>query len=915
MEEIPRFKQPPKQETLTVEDMAPRSPGAEAIWLNVRKPDCDECELGVNQPYRVAKTVCLTGNGPVPCRGMIVGDGPGPTEDALQRPFVGDAGVYLDNLLLDVGVQPEEVYRTNATKCLPPRENKDDRVGQAIKPCKRYLLEEIERVKPEVILVMGNPALRSLTGLSGVMKKRGMEFYDEKLKAWIIVTLHPAGVLMAPHHHAELYSDLQKFARRLRGEVEQQKEPEVVTCNTVREVEQALAELKDERVVTVDLETQGFDHFRPESKIWCLALSANPNKSFLIPLEHPESPFVNGPELGDEEYSHKLAKRKRSEAGQNIRDWLTRPWEEVARPELHEVWDLLRDFISTHRMNGHNLKFDVIWLARRGVEALIWFCTMMSAHLLNENREMNLESLSMTQLGVSGWGKRKVKFVPPDALSIMGPYCGKDSAYDHALYLQDREKLRESPELGRLFGQISMPAVRVFKKSELCGIWLDQVRARDRLKLAREARSAVEKELKGWLPQEFHQKAQELEEIGKSIYNSPDFLSGWLFSEAPGGLGLKPLRRTKKGFCTDKHDLGILKDQHEAVAGILEFRKREKTVEFFESWLAGIDPDGWVHPSFNLVGAVTGRKSSGFHTVPREDTRAGLRSIFGAPEGWTFIEADFSQIELKIAAWLANEPTMLAIFRNGGDIHLYTAGLVTGKLYALQDEMGLGELTIAELSAIPEFNERLKDLVTKEERRAAKAVNFGFLYGMGAAKFRTYALESYGVELTSQECEDFRNTYFITYSGLVPWHEQQRRKVRRPPYEVVSPIGRIRRLPMILSSDWEVQGRAERQAINSPVQGMAPDLVQLAVNVLVEEFGDWSDAKFVGEVHDSALFIVRTSTLAKWLPRIKQVMEHPPIEELFGLAVPVPLTVDLAIGSHWGECSEEAAEEYLRKVA
>ena len=835
---------------------------------------------------------------------MIVGEGPGPTEDRLERSLVGEAGEYLANLLSDVGIQVDEVYMTDAVKCLTPQQDRDDWVTKAVKPCKPYLLEEIKRVKPEVILVMGNAALQSLTGMRGVAKKRGMEFYDEALEAWIIVTLHPSGVLRFPSKHSELFADLRKFARRLHGdETNGISRPEVVTCNTVAEVEQALAELADERVVTVDLETQGFDHFRPERKIWCLALSASLTKAFLIPLEHPESPFIKGPDIGDEVYSHKLAKRKRSEAGAAIRMWMTRPWEELAKPELHEVWALLRDFMSTHRMNGHNVKFDAIWLARRGVDAWLWFCTMMSAHLLNENREMNLESLSMTELGVQGWGKRKVQFMPPDAMEVIGPYCGADAAYDHGLYLRDREKLKENPELARLYSEVSMPAVRVFKRSELGGIWLDQGQAHDRLKQAEEERSNVEQRLEQWLPLEFHDRARELSAEGKSIYNSPDFLRQWLFSPAPGGLGLRSGRHTKKGFSTDEHELLRLKDHHEAVGEILEFRAKKKTVEFFESWLGAVDSEGYVHPSTNLAGTVTGRKSSGFHTVPREETRAGCRSIFGAPEGWTFVECDFSQIELRIAAWLANEPTMLAIFRNGGDIHLYTAALVTGKLYALQDEMELGQLPIAELSAIPEFNSRLKEAVTKEERRAAKAVNFGFLYGMGAPKFKDYALESYGVELTMAECEQFRDAYFITYAGLVPWHEQQRRTVRQR-YEVVSPIGRVRRLPMIMSSDWEVQGKAERQAINSPVQGMAPDLVQLAVTVLCEEFGDWSEARFLGEVHDSALFMIRTEVLEKWLPRIKHIMEHPPIEELFRLEVPVPLEVDISIGKRWGECEE-----------
>lgn len=898
--------------------MEPRSSGAELVWREVRDPQCDRCGLGVGGTGRVAQTVCLTGSGRLPALGVVVGEGPGPREDVLERPFVGTAGAYLQNVLLDCGVELEDLFFTNATKCLPPQENKDDWVAQAVKPCQPYLVEELRRARPRAVLLCGNAALQSVTGMRGILRKRGLEYRDEELDAYVVATLHPSAVLRVPAHHSSFFADVMKFARRLRGEAPLPR-PEVTVCRTVAEVRDALDSLRG-APFTADLETQGLGWWRPHSKIWCVGLSNDPKKAFLVPLEHPESPFVEGPDVGEEVYSYGLAtrKRKEDEVGPQVREWLARPWQEVARPELHEVWKTLRGGLSGAQVNGHNFKYDSLWLTLRDVDAEVWFDTILAAHILDENRELNLESLCTSELGLSGWGKGSRHFDPPDALDVLGPYCGADAAYDHALYLKLRERLNEDAALNRVYNRVARPASRVFRNAERHGIWLDRERAVGRLAKWRVEREKIDKKLLRQIPTASRPQADALLVKGKSPFASVDFLNMWLFAPAPDGLGLPPLRRVKdkKGrprYSTDEETLAGLAGRHPAVDLMLERRAAEKTCEFFESWLDAADGEGYVHPSFNLTGTVTGRKSSGFHTVPRESTRAGLRSIFGAPEGWVFVEGDFSQIELRVAAWLADEPTMLAVFRNGGDIHLYTAGLVTGKLTEVQQELGLKNLSVAELSAVPEFNRRLAGRVTKEERRKAKAVNFGFLYGMGAQKFQIYARESYDAELTMTECEQFRGSYFETYDRLPAWHREQSEKVRKY-QEVPSEIGRRRRLPMVVSEDWGIQHKAERQAINAPVQGLVPDLVQLSVNELVEEF-DPAEARFLGEVHDAALFMIRADSLTRWLPRIKEVLEHPPVERYFNVTVPVPLEVDLSVGRYWGETSEEEAKRILGLAA
>jgi DNA polymerase-1 len=191
------------------------------------------------------------------------------------------------------------------------------------------------------------------------------------------------------------------------------------------------------------------------------------------------------------------------------------------------------------------------------------------------------------------------------------------------------------------------------------------------------------------------------------------------------------------------------------------------------------------------------------------------------------------------------------------------------------------------------------DRVTKEERKKAKAVNFGFLYGMGAAKFVEYARDNYDVAVTMEEAEDFRDDFFRAYPALRPWHERQRRLVRN--YKrVQSPIGRVRHLPDVDSPDKMVQGEAERQAINSPVQSLASDLMLLSMTIFDKLMPD-DEAFMVGTVHDALLFEIREDKVKKWVPVIRQVMEGLPLKKKFGCVLDVPIKVDITVGQHWGE--------------
>lgn len=258
------------------------------------------------------------------------------------------------------------------------------------------------------------------------------------------------------------------------------------------------------------------------------------------------------------------------------------------------------------------------------------------------------------------------------------------------------------------------------------------------------------------------------------------------------------------------------------------------------------------------------------------------RRIFIPPEGYYVLEADLSQAELRIAADMANDRVMLEIYRTGGDIHTATACIALG-------------VTMAQFKQLPKSEQ-------KDWRSKAKAINFGFLYGMGWRKFIGYAKTQYGVVFTEDEAQRIREAFFDTYSALPRWHMAMREFARRNGY-VRSYSGRVRHLPMIDSEDQGVQSEAERQAINSPVQEFASSLGIMAMGRLSEEIDPQYLAP-IAFVHD-AIYCYVPYKYAGWGAKVlKEYMQTNPLEEWFNLRLKCPIIADVSIGLNLGDTYE-----------
>jgi uracil-DNA glycosylase family 4 len=790
---------------------------------------CTRCEL-----HEYTERVCVGGSGNYKSRIMLIGEAPGANEAETGRVFSGRAGQLLDLKLSEAGLDRDEVYVTNVVKCRPPDNRKPERPEW--EACRKYLEREVRAVRPRFVLLLGNAALQTVARKSGITKQRGVRL-DVKDPTWrgaqVMATIHPAYVLRNPGQDSVFSEDIRRFARLIRGDfqVVPVGAKYVGDVPALRRLKAYLLSLPSGTVVAYDVENRSRPWHEAEWAIVCLGLSVTGGASYVVPLGHPESPF-------------------------------RRRWKDVLRylkPAL-ERKDL--------KYTGQNAKHDNQQLAGAQVFMDHSFDIMLAAHLLDENRPKNLGFLSQAYLGADvykGTVDLKPDKIMSEPLKKIMVYNATDTGYTRQLYNKLRAELLEEPRLTRLFAKLLMPGSSVLQQVEWRGMYVNQDRLWDRMLVlqdeVKEQREVLD---------EFNPKGSKFSRDGEFNYNSTQQLGRWLFSsEKRGGLGLSPLEQTKTGNNSTKEAVLLHYLEHPAVAALLRYRTLQlKWLNtYLVPWSVGLDARSRIHTTYKIYGTVTGRLSGDLQQVPRD---MFIRGIIGARPGWRFVQADYSQIELRIAAHVAQERRMMRAYLTGEDLHMLTAMNLAGKS---------------------------KDQVDKEERKKAKAVNFGFLYGMYPKKFQKYAFENYDMRVSMGEAELAREKYFEEFPDLIKWHDRQRRLANQN-HRVSSPIGRIRHLPDILSNDRGVRMEAERQAINSPVQSCASDFMLFSM-IKLAPLLDSREAAMVGTLHDGIFFEVREEKLDYYVPRIKEVMENLPLKKTFGLDFSVPIVADVSWGQHW----------------
>lgn len=524
----------------------------------------------------------------------------------------------------------------------------------------------------------------------------------------------------------------------------------------------------------------------------------------------------------------------------------------MSKPESVKKFKSICDKLREHKLRliFQGGKFDTLFLEfKYKVRLPIHDDTLLMGTAYDLAGEHGLKAMAQKYLGVPNWDiptREKTK-----GSKKVIPYLKKDVRYTWEVFCYLTSHM--SSEHMHIYRKLLKPAYLMYRDVERNGAYIDQ----EMLKAVIKKYKAIEEEKLAVLNRQY-----------KINWNSSQQLQDVLFNKER-----MPVIKKSPKTGAPSADAGTL---HRLAAKgytlptqILEYKDANTFNKMFLSrWPADSAYDGRVHPTFGLTNVKTGRTSCSnpnLQQVPRERS---IREIYRAPKGRKFFEADYSQLELRIAADYANEPTMLDIYRNNGDIHTETALLLTnGKP------------------------------PTKEQRGRAKAVNFGFLYGMLANKFIEYAFDSYGVVFTREEAEHFRMLYFQKYSRLLQWHKEMEQTCEMLG-GVANKFGRFRRLPDIYSQNkWERLG-AVRRAINTPVQGTGSDILIGAATQLHNELKG-EDVMIVGTVHDSILGEFNEEDEEWVVPYIRKVMSHPAVMDEFGVELKVPLECDIGVGP-WG---------------
>ncbi len=581
-----------------------------------------------------------------------------------------------------------------------------------------------------------------------------------------------------------------------------------------------LKKIESAQLTAVDTETTGLDALAAE--LVGISLSVTPGEACYIPLAHRN---------GETQLDRNLVLSR-------MRSWLES---------------------SSHAKVGQNLKYDSHIFANYGITlGGIQFDTLLESYVLESHLPHNMDSLAERHLGVKtiryeevcGKGVHQIGFDQVD-LKIATDYAAEDADITLRLHLELWPQIQASPGLLYVYQQIEMPAMRVLGIMERNGIRIDSAL------LAKQGQQVGKRLLE--LEGEIHKLAGQPFNI-----QSPKQIAEILF----GQLELPVIKKTPSGApSTDEEVLQKLAEDYPLPARILDYRSLAKLMStYIEKLPRMADPKtGRVHTNFSQATAVTGRLASSdpnLQNIPvRTEEGRRIREAFIPADGCKLLSADYSQIELRIMAHIAEDENLLEAFNTGKDVHQATA---------------------AEIFGVP------LDDVSSEQRRYAKVINFGLIYGMSAFGLAG----NLGIERSA--AQNYIAKYFDRYPGVAQYMERTRVEARENGY-VETVFGRRLWLPEIKGSNGPRRQGAERAAINAPMQGTAADLIKLAM-IAVENWLEKEQLKtrMLLQVHDELVFDVP-------LDEIDLLKEKLPGLMCTVADLKVPLLVSIGIGDNWEE--------------
>jgi len=591
-------------------------------------------------------------------------------------------------------------------------------------------------------------------------------------------------------------------------------ERDYVTVLDRKTLDRALAAVRGASVVSIDTETTSAEPVR--ASLVGVSLGVGGGRAFYIPLAH-----------------------RGLDAPRQLR------WDEVRGP--------LAAALEGKPLLAQNAKYDLVVLWRHGLYLRIGDDTMIASYLLDpEAQSHGLRALAKLYLGYEVLsfdeviGKRQKEGAFADLpVDIASRYSCEDADVTHRL--RDVLLPKLDPSLLSLYRDVEMPLVPILARMESVGVRVDPKRLGA---LSAELGSSMQR------------TAGEIFAAAGTEFNirSPRQLADVLF----GRLGLRTVKNTKTGPSTDSEVLEELAAEHEVPGKVLAYRSFQKLKDtYLDALPALVNPKtGRIHCSFNQTVTATGRLSSSqpnLQNIPiRTPVGRMIREAFCAADGRTLISADYSQIELRVLAYLSGDRTLLRAFENGEDVHARTASEVFG-------------VDIAR--------------VTPDQRRAAKTINFGIVYGMGAFRLA----REMGIKRA--EAQEYIDSYFARIPGVRRYLDSVIEKARAEG-TVRTITGRVRFVPNLGSRNPQTRQGAERIATNTPIQGSAADIMKTAMIRLDGTVGGKADLLL--QVHDELVFEADAAEADALAEEIRKTMES-------AVTLSVPLKVDVGTGKTWAD--------------
>lgn len=581
----------------------------------------------------------------------------------------------------------------------------------------------------------------------------------------------------------------------------------------------------------------------------------------------------------------------------------------------HDKW-LSRANLPRYKWIMHNGLFDRLMLkAMWGMDCKLYGDTMALQYLLDPDEPKSLEDISLKYLELPAYKDVDYHNILDEPFEKVADMNAEDVRRTYNCYRPLADLINADKALSRIYQWIIMPSIEELINTTIKGIPVDRDRFDPLLEWYTEEVAKKRADLedftapprddkypKGWpKPSKWRVNDKVDKETGEilepgmgkwdgTVFNpaSPTQVRHILFDQwdLPILEWTKPPKDAKPDWepspSTNADVLLLLEtyhtegDQQEWLKRLREFRKANKVLtSYLMSWPGLWDANGWLHPRYKVLHVVTGRLSSDSPNIQNVPATTEFRRLFGGVPGMTWIKADYSQIELRIAAELSGEQLMLKAFEEGEDLHRLTARLVLG------DD-------------------------SDQARKGGKVLNFGLLYGAGPRTLQRIARSQYDVFLTEDEAKYQHAEFFRNYPGLKSWHKQQERQLERTGI-ARSPLGRIRYLPNA-RIPWDVEDMrtkkigAIHEGINHPVQSFAHDLLLTALCAMAPRLRALN-AHVVAEVHDEVNVICPDDKVAEASAIIRETMEDVSWLEKYGIKLSVPVLVDVETGTHWGEVS------------